>query len=97
MAIADVWTAINDTLEQTYAALGVPVADIEGAFSTTDFDTIVHTRGVGDVPINVARVCQWTYTCCERFDHDFHPNTIGYAAMTRACGGALATALAPSP
>ena len=29
MAIADVWTSVNDTLEQTYAALDVPVADIE--------------------------------------------------------------------
>ena len=98
VAIADVWSAMNDTLQQTYAALGVPVADIEGAFSATDFDTMVHVRGVGDVPINVARVCQWTYACSERFDHDFHPNTIGYAAMTRAFEAALATTVgAPSP
>jgi len=97
VAIADVWTAMNDTLEETYAAVGVPLADTEGAFSATDFDTIVHVRGVGDLPINVARVCQWTYACSERFDHDFHPNTIGYAAMTQAWEAALATALAPSP
>ena len=96
VAIADVWTAVNDTLEETYASLGVRVADTEGAFTATDFDTIVHVRGVGDVPINVARVCQWTYACSERFDHDFHPNTIGYAAMTRAWETALATALAES-
>ena len=92
IAIADVWDAMNDTLEETYAALGVPVADIEGAFSATDFDTIVHVRGVGDVPINVARVCQWTYACSERFDHDFHPNTVGYAAMTQAWETTLETA-----
>jgi len=96
MAIADVWTSINDTLERTYAALDVPVADIEQAFSTTDFGTIVHTRA-GDVPINVARVCQWTFACMERFDHDFHPTTFGYAVMTQAWEDALATALAPSP
>ena len=94
MAIADVWTSINDTLERTYAALDVPVADIEQAFSTTDFGTIVHTRA-GDVPINVARVCQWTFACMERFDHDFHPTTFGYAVMTQAWEDALATALAP--
>jgi len=94
MAIADVWTSINDTLERTYAALDVPVADIEQAFSTTDFGTIVHTRA-GDVPINVARVCQWTFACMERFDHDFHPTTFGYAVMTRAWEAALATALVP--
>ena len=96
MAIADVWTSVNDTLERTYAALDVPVADIEQAFSTTDFGTIVHTRA-GDVPINVARVCQWTFACMERFDHDFHPTTFGYAVMTQAWEDALATALAPSP
>ncbi len=95
VAIADVWSAMNDTLEQTYAALGVPVAAVEGAFSATDFDTIVHVRGLGDVPINVARVCQWTYACSEAFDHDFHPNTVGYAAMTRAWEAALATVLGP--
>jgi lysophospholipase L1-like esterase len=89
MANARVWTAFNDMLEQTYAALGVPVADVEGAFSATDFDTIVHVRRIGDVPINVARVCQWTYACSEKFEHDPHPNTIGYAALTRAWEAAL--------
>lgn len=93
VANAGVWSAVNDTLVQTYTTLGVPVADIEGAFSATDFDTVVHLRGVGDVPINVARVCQWTFACSEAFDHDFHPNTIGYAAMTRAWEAALTTAL----
>ncbi len=93
VANAGVWTAFNDMLEQTYAALGVPVADVEAAFSATDFDTIVHARGIGDVPINVARVCQWTYACSEAFGHDPHPNTIGYAAMTRAWEAAIATVL----
>jgi lysophospholipase L1-like esterase len=92
MANADVNARLNDTLEQTYASLGVPVADIEGTFSSTDFETIVHVRGVGDLPINVARVCQWTYECSEKYDHDPHPNTIGYAAMTRAWEAALVTA-----
>jgi hypothetical protein len=57
-AIADVWSSFNDALEQTYAGLGVPVADMEGAFSADDFGTIVHVRHLGDVPLNVARVCQ---------------------------------------
>lgn len=92
VAIADVWTSFNDTLEQTYAELDVPVADVETEFSATDFDTIVHAGRFGDVPINVARTCQWTYACSERFDHDFHPNTIGYAALTRAWEEALAPA-----
>ena len=90
VANADVWHAINETLAQTYAGLGVPVADVEGAFSSSDFDTIVHTRGFGDLPLNVARVCQWSYMCATQGD-DSHPNTIGYAAIARAVETALAT------
>jgi lysophospholipase L1-like esterase len=82
-AIADVWTSFNDALEQTYAGLGVPVADVEGAFSTDDFGTIVHVRHLGDVPLFVTRVCQWTFACRPR-GFDPHPNTIGYARMTEA-------------
>jgi lysophospholipase L1-like esterase len=88
-AIADDWASMNATLEQTYADLGVPVADIEGAFASADFDTTVQAGRVGEVPLNVARICEWTYACSNRFDHDFHPNTIGYAVMARAYQAAL--------
>jgi len=88
LTIQDVWQSFDDALEQTYAGLGVPVADMEGAFSTTDFGTTVHLRGFGDVPINVARVCQWTYACSPR-GFDPHPNTIGYARMTEAWEAAI--------
>jgi lysophospholipase L1-like esterase len=87
-SIEDTWEAFNDALEGVYASLGVPVADVEGAFSASDFATIVHVRHLGDVPINVARVCQWTYACSRR-GFDPHPNTIGYAVMTRALEAAL--------
>ncbi len=90
VANADVWGAFNLMLKETYAGLGVPVADVDAEFSSTHFDTIVHVRRFGDVPINVARICQWTYAYSEAFGHDPHPNTIGYAAMTRAWEAALA-------
>jgi hypothetical protein len=41
----------------------MPVADVQDAFSTTNFDTIVTLPGFGQVPVNVARVCQWTWMC----------------------------------
>jgi hypothetical protein len=56
-------TQYNDLLEAAYRGAGVPVADVEAAFSTTDFDTLVTLPGVGQVPLNVARVCQWTWMC----------------------------------
>ena len=68
VAIADVWTAINDTLEQTYAALGVPVADIEEAFSTTDFDTIVHAAASATCRSTSRGCASGPTRAAERFD-----------------------------
>jgi len=86
------FTAALNAIETTYEAAGVPVADLEGAFSTADFDTTVHARGWGDLPLNVARVCEWTYMCPETYGHDIHPTTVGYAIVTRAWETAVETA-----
>ncbi|MBI2882419.1 MAG: hypothetical protein HYY11_00690 [Candidatus Methylomirabilis oxyfera] len=50
----------NDTLEEIYKAGGSPVADVGGAFSTADFATKVLSPDFGMIPLNVARICQWT-------------------------------------
>jgi lysophospholipase L1-like esterase len=71
----------NDTLEGIYKAAGSPVADIEGAFSTTDFATKVISPDFGTIPLNVARICQWTWICTAG---DIHPNTEGYGVIARA-------------
>lgn len=81
---ARVFAQFNDNLEETYDALDVPVADIAGAFSSQDFETKVHVRGFGELPLNVARACEWTWACQDQYDHDFHPTTVGYAVMTQA-------------
>jgi hypothetical protein len=74
--------------------LGATVADVEGAFSAADFDTIVQARGFGEVPLNVARICQWTLMCVTQ-GGDVHPNTLGYAALTRAILPAVDAAVEP--
>ena len=66
----------NDILEGYYAAAGDPVADVEGAFSSTD--TTLQPDGV---PLAVERICQWTWMCTFG---DKHPNATGYAVMARA-------------
>jgi lysophospholipase L1-like esterase len=71
----------NDTLEGIYKAAGSPVADVEGAFSTTDFATKVVSPDFGTIPLNVARICQWTWICAAG---DIHPNTEGYGVIARA-------------
>ena len=43
-------TQYNDLLEAAYQGAAVPVADVEAAFSTTDFDRLVTLPGVGPVP-----------------------------------------------
>jgi lysophospholipase L1-like esterase len=74
---------LNDTLEQIYNAAGSPVADVEGAFSTTDFATMVVSPDFGTIPLNVARICQWTWLCAA-LGPDIHANTEGYGVIARA-------------
>jgi lysophospholipase L1-like esterase len=72
----------NDVLRGDYGAAGDPVADIEGAFSSTD--TTLQPDGV---PLGVERICQWTWIC---LFGDHHPNTTGYAVIAHAFADALA-------
>jgi lysophospholipase L1-like esterase len=71
----------NNVLEATYQAAGSPVADVETAFSTTNFSLI------GGVPLNVARICQWTWQCTP-FQNG-HPNEAGYGVIAQAFHQAL--------
>jgi lysophospholipase L1-like esterase len=73
--------AFNDVLEGDYAAAGDPVADVEGAFSTTD--TTVEPDGV---PLDVDRICRWTWMCVFG---DLHPNATGYGVIAHAFAAAL--------
>ena len=76
---------VNPTLERLYADASVPVADVEAAFSSTDWTL------VGGVPQNVGRICQWTWMCDAG---DIHPNTVGYGGIAQAFLDSL-TAQAP--
>ena len=81
---------VNGLLRAIYGAAGAPVADIETAFSSNDFTTIVELPGAGPVPLNVARICMWTWVCAPApYGPDNHANADGYAAIA----GAFAIAL----
>jgi lysophospholipase L1-like esterase len=76
---------INQLLRGIFLAGGASVADVESAFSTTDFTTIVPLPGAGDVPLNVARICMWTWICAPPpLGPDNHANAAGYGVMARA-------------
>jgi lysophospholipase L1-like esterase len=75
----------NDLLDSAYAQSGVPVANVFGAFETSDFGNPVAVPGVGVVPRNVARICQWTWECRNPpRGPNQHANQAGYGVIAQA-------------
>jgi lysophospholipase L1-like esterase len=95
IAQTSVWAAvvpINDCFREIYRAAGLHLADVEGAFATTDFDTREELAGVGPVPINVARACRWTWGGePPPLGPDMHANVRGYRAIAEAFDRVLVT------
>jgi lysophospholipase L1-like esterase len=74
----------NDVLEQVYTSSGARVADVFGAFDSSNFGTLVTTPGIGKVPRNVAMICQWTWACtAPPRGPNQHANQEGYAVIAR--------------
>lgn len=79
----------NDMLERAYASSGVPVANVFGAFQTSDFGNRAAVPGIGTVPRNVALICQWTWECASApRGPNQHANQAGYGVIARAFLGA---------
>jgi len=80
------WTAeklaatYNNMLGRVYANSGIRVANVFGAFDTSDF-----TKPAGtNVPRNVARLCQWTWQCAAPpRGPNQHANRAGYQVIAR--------------
>jgi len=80
---------VNALLSGIYRASGAGVADIETAFSSNDFTTQVDI-GFGPIPLNVARICMWTWVCAPApYGPDNHANSTGYGVIARAFADAL--------
>jgi lysophospholipase L1-like esterase len=65
---------LNGLLNIVFRFNRARVADVAAAFSTDD------TTIVGGVPVNVARICQWTWMCVRQ---DIHANTTGYGVIAQ--------------
>jgi lysophospholipase L1-like esterase len=78
-------TGYNALLTRVYQEFGVRVADVSGAFHTSDFSPRVTVPGLGPLPRNVAAVCRWTWECAPspRGPNE-HPNQAGYRVIARA-------------
>jgi len=75
----------NDLLERAYADSGVRVANVFGAFETSDFGNEATVPGIGTVPRNVALICQWTWACTSPpRGPNQHANQAGYGVIARA-------------
>lgn len=79
---------INRVLSAAYRGVGVPTADVEGAFASLQMHRFVRRRAWGRVPLAVARVCDWTFACSVRGDD--HANSRGYRVIGEATLRALA-------
>jgi hypothetical protein len=77
--------AFNSLLGASFGAFGIPVADVQTAFSTTDFTDSGTLPGVGTVPADVARICEWTWMCAPfPIGPDIHANQVGYHVIAVA-------------
>lgn len=84
--------ASNTGIAQAYKSTGFKVADVAGAFSSDDFATLVNVPGAGEVPENVAKICQLTWACTKK---DPHPNADGHKVIAGAFAAVLAENDAP--
>jgi lysophospholipase L1-like esterase len=75
----------NTAIARVYAAAGFNVADVAGAFSSDDV-TPVSVPGYGEIPANVAKICQLTWSCTMQ---DPHPNPLGHKVIASTFAAVL--------
>jgi lysophospholipase L1-like esterase len=75
----------NALLTKVYTKAGIGVADVSGAFGTSDFGNQMTVPGIGTVPRNVALICEWTWQCTAApRGPNQHANDTGYGVIARA-------------
>jgi lysophospholipase L1-like esterase len=82
---------LNTTLTAAYGRFGAVVADVAGAFSSTDLGDLV-SSSYGTVPKAVAVACAWLTVVCRAggpVTVSVHPNATGYAQIAAAFEVAL--------
>jgi lysophospholipase L1-like esterase len=80
--VLDVGNTFNALLDLIYRLVGFRVADVSAAFSTNDTTPTTLPGVPGEVPLNVARICEWTWMCAPPpLGPDIHANNQGYAVI----------------
>jgi lysophospholipase L1-like esterase len=75
----------NRLLDGIYHRYGAQVANVFGAFHSSDFGDKVRLGRLGLLPRNVATVCEWTWACAQspRGPNE-HANDTGYGVIALA-------------
>ena len=69
---------------------------MQNAFSSADLTDTAALPGVGTVPLNVARICEWTWMCAPApVGPNIHANAAGYQVIADAFEQAIGPP--PSP
>ena len=88
----EVMSALDAELVHAYESSNIPVANVAGAFQL-DNRNPAELKGVGVVPLNVARTCELTWNCTGYpFGPDDHPNNKGYSVIASAIEAVLPAA-----
>ncbi len=75
----------NNLLTKIYQTYHVGIANVFGAFETTNFGGQVAVPGYGTLPTNVAAICRWTWECAAPpRGPNQHANQAGYAVIAHA-------------
>lgn len=77
------WVEFNAGLAAAHESGGATLVDVAATFRTDDFETIVVVPGRGELPVNVANACRWTWFCSSEFFGDPHANNTGYRRIAR--------------
>lgn len=72
---------LNGAITGAAKASNASVADVAAAFKSEDFTATETVEPFGPLPINVAKVCGWTWMCTKG---DIHTNDTGYAVLASA-------------
>lgn len=77
--------SLNADLEANFSVFGLQVANVQSAFSTTDFIDSTQVPGIGTVPRNVGQICEWTWMCAASpAGPNIHANAAGYSVIATA-------------
>jgi lysophospholipase L1-like esterase len=80
----DVISRLNAALRSSYAAAGIPMADVAGAFDMESSDPSTLPNGEL-VPLDIARTCALTWKCVTGpLGPNMHPNADGYRLIGKA-------------